>query len=151
MPLYEFQCPDCSLIVEDLVSSTVKTTECPRCTGTMERLFPLPAFCPAKWGDSAAVYSTAFGQWFSSPSAMDDHAEKNGYIHINEVGGEQRFNDFLWESTVEREKEALRAAESLDAVASPYTSGKTWTRDLINHSTERLEALAESEVFGHAV
>ncbi|MGC4123134.1 MAG: zinc ribbon domain-containing protein [Myxococcales bacterium] len=55
MPLYEFQCKKCDLVFEDLVSSSTKTADCPKCSGKGKRI--LSACCSHVEGGGSSASS----------------------------------------------------------------------------------------------
>ena len=57
MPLYEFQCKKCVLVFEDLVSSSSKTADCPKCAGKGKRI--LSACCSHVEGGSSSASSSS--------------------------------------------------------------------------------------------
>lgn len=44
MPIYEYICSKCNNYYEVLHSADHKESECPRCKGKLDRLFPRPNF-----------------------------------------------------------------------------------------------------------
>jgi putative FmdB family regulatory protein len=44
--LYDFECPQCGAITEDMVKSDVRQTPCPECGSAANRLISTPRFDP---------------------------------------------------------------------------------------------------------
>lgn len=39
MPLYDFKCPDCNWVTEDIVSSETETVPCEKCRHTAQKIY----------------------------------------------------------------------------------------------------------------